>query len=260
MQDYNNFNEEPEELEPEETHFFCKLTFGQFFTLIVLEILTLSFVFYLGARYGNEYLRLDAISEVKREPVSIVTTRDNKVDERLQDSDLRTMARKALDDDKVDLKQRVEEILARQQGPSTPPVGEPSYDETPAISDRNEGYAQQPVVNNQHALRDINQYSPSNIPSAGNPQGVVKVKSTENGMFAVQVGSYPDVKEASYRVEEWKVKGYAAYMMIANLGDKGQWYRVRIGAFANKDEANTYLDQLVAKEEINDAFVVKNEQ
>jgi cell division protein FtsN len=49
-------------------------------------------------------------------------------------------------------------------------------------------------------------------------------------------------------------------MMIVDLGDKGQWYRVRIGAFANKDAAGKYLEEMKDKEGIADAYVVKNEQ
>jgi hypothetical protein len=34
--------------------YFCRFTFGQFVTLILLEVVTLFFVFYLGARYGSD--------------------------------------------------------------------------------------------------------------------------------------------------------------------------------------------------------------
>lgn len=266
MQNYVDHNDEIEQqVEEPEAHHFCKLTFGQFFTLMVLEIITLCFVFYLGARYGNEYLKLDVVTESRREPVSIVSegagvVRSEAVEKRsagfadMSDDELREMARKTMSGgDKVDLKQRVEEILARQQGPSTPPIGEPAY--------RDEEFPEEAAVN--YGLPSPVQTPPAELspPTADQAsQGVVKVKSTGGANFSVQVGSYPDVKEASYRVEEWKAKGYPAYMMIANLGDKGQWYRVRIGAFAGKDEAGSYLEQLSEKESISDAFVVKNEQ
>lgn len=37
--------------------YFCRFTFGQFITLAILELATLFFVFYLGARYGPEMIR-----------------------------------------------------------------------------------------------------------------------------------------------------------------------------------------------------------
>src|SRR3989338_9518971 len=43
-------------VEDGEDGFFCRFTFGQFFALLVLEVFTLFFVFYLGARYGREFL------------------------------------------------------------------------------------------------------------------------------------------------------------------------------------------------------------
>ncbi len=36
--------------------YFCRFTFGQFVTLILLELVTLFFVFYLGARYGPDLI------------------------------------------------------------------------------------------------------------------------------------------------------------------------------------------------------------
>jgi len=268
MANYQDYEDDYEEGEEKEPHFFCKLTFGQFFTLMVLEIITLCFVFYLGARYGNEYLKLDGIAEIKKEPISIVS-KGSKTD-LLPDKDakeLRKMAKDVVETGKVDLKKRVEEILARESGPTTPPVGEPSYNST----DYQENYA----TDTQHAVspRDIEkpidlqdiekamkELAEQDAVLNGTPQEVVKIKSSGDAQYSVQVGSYPDVKEASYRVEEWKAKGYPAYMMIADLGDRGKWFRVRIGAFEGQDDASRYLDDIRTKEGIDDAIVVKNEQ
>lgn len=301
MQEYRDFEDEQEEQEEETAdqpiHFFCKLTFGQFFTLMVLEIITLCFVFYLGARYGNEYLKLDVISETKKEPVQIVTERVEK--EKVSEMDeLQQMARDALQGEKKDLKERVKEILERQKGPTTPPLGEPVDESNVANQDYNSSEPTGPITeaemlqkieevrremmknsgipqqgsaasqaaqNGQAISGELNEnggrtFIPPSKPENPSTEQIVKVKSTDDAKFSVQVGSYPDVKEASYRVEEWKAKGYPAYMMIANLGDKGQWYRVRIGAFASKDDAGKYLNNMQNKEGIGDAYVVKNEQ
>ena len=45
FQDYKNYGEGKED----DVQYFCKLTFGQFFTILVLEVVTLAFIFYLGA-------------------------------------------------------------------------------------------------------------------------------------------------------------------------------------------------------------------
>lgn len=257
MTDYKDFDGTEEEVEEEaRLHYFCKLTFGQFFTLMVLEIITLSFVFYLGARYGNEYLKLDVLSEARKEPVQIVREGAPQPVSK-EETELRNIARDALKGDETDLKQRVQEILARDTS-GAPPVGEPSYTEgSPAYGDIDRAQGDAPADTPEGKQVVLNQAPKPEEISDGE---VVKVKSTLDSKFAVQVGSYPDVKEASYRVEEWKAKGYPAYMTIADLGDKGQWFRVRIGAFASKGDASNYLDDIVNKEGIDDAFVVKNEQ
>ncbi len=267
MQEYNEFDDEHEGEEEPEVHHFCKLTFGQFFTLMVLEIITLCFVFYLGARYGNEYLKLDVISESRQAPVQIISeprqiveredVKKEKALGEMSDDELRDMARKALGEGKPDLKQRVEGILARQQEPSSaPPMGEPSYDDH---TYQPQGQAAQLPVNGEQQPR-VQQFVPGPREAAPEAQGVVRVKSGQGGQFSVQVGAYPDVKEASYRVEEWKAKGYPAFMMIADLGEKGHWYRVRIGGFGSEGEAGTYLEDIAQKEGVADAFVVRNEQ
>jgi len=51
--------------------YFCKFTFAQFFTIMILAVFTLGFMFYLGARYGNDYLRLGQVeNSVTSAPIS----------------------------------------------------------------------------------------------------------------------------------------------------------------------------------------------
>lgn len=280
MQEYSEFEEderEEDDAEEQPTHHFCKLTFGQFFTLMVLEVITLCFVFYLGARYGNEYLRIDEVAEVTKTPVNIVSKRA-PAGELSEEEQLQEMARSAMEGEKVDLKSKVQEILNRQRGPSTPPMGEPLTEPAYSQSTPNQAITKEDMlrklqelsdqgrvqsnqaVSGEFGQRESRTFVPTPKPQIPSTKQVVKIKSTGGADFAVQVGSYPDVKEASYRVEEWKSKGYQAYLMIADLGEKGQWYRVRIGAFANKDEAGKYLGSMKGKEGIEDAFVVQNEQ
>ena len=54
--------------------FFCRFTFGQFFALLVLEVFTIFFVFYLGARYGPKLLGLQ-----EKGPIVVGEKTTNKV-------------------------------------------------------------------------------------------------------------------------------------------------------------------------------------
>ena len=48
-------------------------------------------------------------------------------------------------------------------------------------------------------------------------------------------------------------------MMIADIPDRGRWYRVRIGGFAKKEDAQKYLERFRSDEGV-EAIVVLNEQ
>jgi len=58
--------------------------------------------------------------------------------------------------------------------------------------------------------------------------------------FTVQIGASQDQGEAERLVAKGKAAGLAAYVAEANLGDKGTWYRVRVGNFNDKAAAERY--------------------
>ena len=67
--------------------------------------------------------------------------------------------------------------------------------------------------------------------------------------FTVQVGAYPEKAMAEEEVRNMKRRGYSAFLVATNIPDKGTWYRVRIGSFANKETAEKLANELKAKEE-----------
>ncbi len=89
---------------------------------------------------------------------------------------------------------------------------------------------------------------------------MIRIKSADNARYSIQIGSYPNLAEANGIVSQWKGKGYPAYMMIADIPDRGRWYRVRLGGFNTKGDATKYLGELSAKEPVSGALVVLNEQ
>ena len=62
--------------------------------------------------------------------------------------------------------------------------------------------------------------------------------------YTIQVSSLKDPKAADKIVESLKQKGYKAYRMTANVGEKGIWYRVRVGPFRDKASAEIQLSRL----------------
>lgn len=62
--------------------------------------------------------------------------------------------------------------------------------------------------------------------------------------YTVQVASIRNLKEADKMVTRLKRKGYPAYKAIAKIPGKGIWFRIRVGPYPNKDEAQVALTEL----------------
>ena len=79
---------------------------------------------------------------------------------------------------------------------------------------------------------------PVQIASAGTVSLTAAPKDA--GEFAVQIGSSQDRAEALHMENKARAAGLRPYSVAADLGQKGTWYRVRVGAFHDKDAANRY--------------------
>ncbi|MEI7998842.1 MAG: SPOR domain-containing protein [Candidatus Omnitrophota bacterium] len=113
-------------------------------------------------------------------------------------------------------------------------------------------------------MQEVFNQKPSN-PSAESPV-VVKdpvtspaiVTSPEYGQeagFAVQVYSFQDQKRANTALANLKNMGYKAYIEMSDLGEKGTWYRVRIGNLENEAQAKSLLETI--RKSFNSGFIVK---
>jgi cell division protein FtsN len=58
--------------------------------------------------------------------------------------------------------------------------------------------------------------------------------------YSVYIGSYKSVDRARKAVSESQPKG-TSYWVKTDLGDKGIWYRVYIGCFETRDQAETFI-------------------
>lgn len=73
------------------------------------------------------------------------------------------------------------------------------------------------------------------------PMTLPKAKKSETAKgalrYTLQVGSHRTVAEASEQVSALKKKGLDAFYIEANVPGKGTWYRVGIGIFNTKEDA-----------------------
>ena len=65
--------------------------------------------------------------------------------------------------------------------------------------------------------------------------------------FAIQVASFRKKKRALAFVDSLKKDNYDAYIVSKDLGEKGTWYRVRIGNFSSKNDADNVLKEIKTK-------------
>ena len=132
----------------------------------------------------------------------------------------------------------------------------PAADETPA-SDESEKPLADKVVQGRAPLHAAVDPRPAAVVPALRPATVIpapqrplQVASAavvsltaaprEAGEFTVQIGASPDRAEALHMENKARAAGLKPYSVAADLGAKGTWYRVRVGAFHDKDAANRY--------------------
>ncbi len=77
-----------------------------------------------------------------------------------------------------------------------------------------------------------------------------------DGAWTLQLSAYQDKAEAERFVAGLRDKGYAPFIIEANVAGKGTWFRVRMGRFGSKDAASTYLADF--KRETSIAAIVTN--
>lgn len=85
---------------------------------------------------------------------------------------------------------------------------------------------------------------------------VFRIKSSQNSAYTLQVASYPDENAASQVVDQWKKKGYMAFLSVEDIPDKGKWYRVNIGNFGDEESANKFAKNIKEKENIEPQVVL----
>lgn len=249
--------------------YFCRFTFGQFFTLMVLEVFTLFFLFYLGARYGREFLgfstNVPSIA-VKEEGPTLEMTDPNVV-ATVHDPEIKALAKDLVKASPTpDLKQRVNEMLQESYQSKTITKATKEENKKPET-----GMLTSPK--GTQIVTKTSQPPPKTAPSAEvstalknpSPTSVQKVNPPKviqtnpfGSKYSIQVGSYENVDEAHSMVGHWKERGYPAFLVSADLPGKGRWYRVRMGGFDDQEAAVNYMGQFKAKEKV-EAFVAPND-
>ena len=78
-------------------------------------------------------------------------------------------------------------------------------------------------------------------------------------IFSVQVASSPKQEDSNRLVRKFGERGYQAFIMQADLGDKGIWFRVRVGNLGSRADALILKAELEEKHPdlANSPYVIK---
>ncbi|KIH77100.1 Cell division protein DedD (protein involved in septation) [Geoalkalibacter ferrihydriticus] len=96
--------------------------------------------------------------------------------------------------------------------------------------------------------------APASPPPAAAPAARDLPAATAEGRFVVQVGSFRSADDARSLSDRLKAKNFPAFVQQADLGERGVWYRVRLGPYAQSAEAQVMVTRLKTEQKI-DAFV-----
>ena len=75
------------------------------------------------------------------------------------------------------------------------------------------------------------------------PPAATQSKSS-GSVYTVQAAAVKKMADADRLVTELKEKGYAAYRTMGKVPDKGIWFRVRVGKYQSRSEAQKTLQKL----------------
>ena len=77
-----------------------------------------------------------------------------------------------------------------------------------------------------------------------------------DGEFTLQVISYDRPEPSKAFAEGLRAKGHEAFVVAADIPDRGRYYRVRIGPFKGRAEADAYRKKFEDDEHMN-TYVVR---
>jgi DedD protein len=80
-----------------------------------------------------------------------------------------------------------------------------------------------------------------------------------DGRYTVQIGAFQREEEAKKIVKSLISKGYPAFIKSVDIPGKGTWYRIRVGKFKTREEAELYGDNLKKDPDIKSVLIKVND-
>lgn len=82
-------------------------------------------------------------------------------------------------------------------------------------------------------------------------------RSAPKGKFTLQIGSYPTLEEAKSQLQALESQGAEPFLRTAEVTGKGKWFRVYLGGFESKKQAESQAQDYLKKHLIHSFIVAK---
>ncbi|MFT3708083.1 MAG: SPOR domain-containing protein [Archangium sp.] len=242
----------------------------QIVTITVASLVVLGGVFMLGVVVGKK-LSAEAVATQQKQPTDLLSQLDQKTD--------------ALEDVKADAALTFQDELTRKQptlvaeAPVVKPVEAPVVKPVEAVKPPEPVkptapeavVAPEPVVDEPKlaeaprpeatVTRTVDAGGANLKEAFGKvqkaPEAAPSSLGGNDGQWTMQLSAYQDRGEADRFAAGLRDKGYAPFIVEANIPGKGTWYRVRMGRFPTKDAATRYMDDFRRETAMN-AIVTTN--
>ncbi len=89
----------------------------------------------------------------------------------------------------------------------------------------------------EQAVPETSRSTPGQEPTATRPSVVRESEDSPFGYYTIQMSSWRSRAKAESEAERYRGMGLEAYVQQADLGEKGTWYRVRVGRYPALSEA-----------------------
>lgn len=216
--------------------------------LILLGIMVAVFAFTLGVHLGKKAGGKEASSSPSVATELVPNVHDNPTREEMNERDREARAQASQEggasspaDDS--LSQALHDEVAR----TGVKLDSPKETELPTETKSKVGGA----TTGAPAPREIRP-APKSAPTTASE----KYSATESKLrFTLQIGSYANQAEAQAKAKEADSHGLKSFVQSAEIRGKGIWYRVHVGSFASKEEAERVGQDYRSKSWIPDFIV-----